>query len=245
MNIFKFIKNNKIILLTIVYLLICIIYLYIQIKQPYKDSEYKYIHKILLENLEKTIKIFEKHNINYWATFGTLLGSVRDNKIIDYDDDIDLTMLESDFNKLKTQSLLKDFNDSNLHLIIGQKSPLSKMRPEVEIGYGLIKVVSKREDNDYTKNYIFIDIVGMKKSNDKYILSDERQRKAPWPWTKHWYTEKELFPLKKGKLNHININIPKNGEEFLKRVYGDCKKDKCWKIPDNKPGHHQEEINLI
>ena len=35
--------------------------------------------------MKKTIIIFDKHNINYWAEGGTLLGCIREGKIIDTD----------------------------------------------------------------------------------------------------------------------------------------------------------------
>ena len=58
--------------------------------ENFTADEYNHVHKILMDNLEKTIKVFNKHNIQYWATAGTLLGSIRDKKIIEHDDDIDL-----------------------------------------------------------------------------------------------------------------------------------------------------------
>jgi len=60
-------------------------------------KEYKYIHNELLDLMKKTIIIFNKHNINYWAEGGTLLGCIREGKIIDTDDDIDLGLIKEDF----------------------------------------------------------------------------------------------------------------------------------------------------
>ena len=66
----------------------------------YTKNEYSYIHDTLYNNLKKSIDIFEKNNIKYWAIFGTLLGCIRDKKIIEHDDDIDLGMINDDFNRL-------------------------------------------------------------------------------------------------------------------------------------------------
>ncbi|RLI62978.1 MAG: hypothetical protein DRO67_06470, partial [Candidatus Asgardarchaeum californiense] len=43
-----------------------------------------------IKTLWKIKKIFDKHNIEYWLDEGTLLGAVREKKIIKWDHDIDL-----------------------------------------------------------------------------------------------------------------------------------------------------------
>ena len=57
----------------------------------------------------------------------------------------------------------------------------------------------------------------------------------------------ELFPLKKGKLNHLEIMVPNHAISYLERVYGNCldKNGPCWKeqIKYN-PFFHQFDINL-
>jgi lipopolysaccharide cholinephosphotransferase len=201
-----------------------------QEKKEFTKEDYEYIHKVLLENIKKTIKIFEKHNIKYWADGGTLLGSIRDNKIIDYDDDIDIGLLGEDFIRLMNNenNILEDFDKMNLHLTKYEDSKL-----------GIIKILTK--SNDYKKDKIFIDIMSYEIVNNKYVLSNKKARKK---WPNFYFNDNELFPIKKGKLNDISINIPNNPIKFLERGYGNCSNEKCWKIPNNSPGHHYKEINL-
>lgn len=52
-----------------------------------------------LEILAVIQKICKKHKIRYYADFGTLLGAVRENNFIAWDDDLDIMMLRDDFER--------------------------------------------------------------------------------------------------------------------------------------------------
>lgn len=52
-----------------------------------------------LEILSVIHKICKKNKIRYFADFGTLLGAVRENNFIAWDDDIDIMMLREDFER--------------------------------------------------------------------------------------------------------------------------------------------------
>ena len=61
----------------------------------------EYDEKILtrIKNTEKDILLFfqeicDKNQLKYFVAFGTLLGTIRHNGFIPWDDDIDVAMLE-------------------------------------------------------------------------------------------------------------------------------------------------------
>jgi hypothetical protein len=57
-------------------------------------------HKILLEILDFTVEKLNSKNIPYWLTYGTLLGAVREHKMIPWDEDIDIGILINDLPSL-------------------------------------------------------------------------------------------------------------------------------------------------
>lgn len=57
------------------------------------------VKKIQLNILDVTTEFCNKHNINYWLDSGTLLGAIRHNGYIPWDDDIDIAMLRPDYDR--------------------------------------------------------------------------------------------------------------------------------------------------
>lgn len=59
----------------------------------------KYAQSLMLQMMVAIHNICEEHNIPYWLTDGTLLGSKRHKGFIPWDDDADLAMLREDYEK--------------------------------------------------------------------------------------------------------------------------------------------------
>ena len=68
---------------------VCIIYL---TKTKYSKS--------IKKMLKLTLDVFNKHNVPYWADFGTLLGLIREKDIIAHDFDADFGINSDNINKL-------------------------------------------------------------------------------------------------------------------------------------------------
>lgn len=63
------------------------------------DVDIRDIQKVQLEILLELDRICKNNNINYQLFAGTLLGAIRHNGFIPWDDDIDVCLLRHDYNK--------------------------------------------------------------------------------------------------------------------------------------------------
>ena len=65
----------------------------------YTSRELEILHKTLMFMMERVKDVCDKNNIRYFLVGGTLLGAVRHKGFIPWDDDFDIGMLRSDYEK--------------------------------------------------------------------------------------------------------------------------------------------------
>lgn len=84
-----------------------------ELRQKYNPdgSDLRKIQLRALEILKVVDLICKKHNIPYWLEGGALLGAVRHEGFIPWDDDIDIQILRKDYKKL-LKILQKDLPDN-------------------------------------------------------------------------------------------------------------------------------------
>ena len=67
----------------------------------YDDKTLKHLQSLELMILKDFIKICEENDLTYYMYAGSLLGAVRHNGFIPWDDDLDVVMFRDDFEKFK------------------------------------------------------------------------------------------------------------------------------------------------
>lgn len=136
---------------------------YIDKRSEGKDSREK-TQIILLRMLKIVHDICEENNIKYSLDAGTLLGAVRHNGFIPWDDDIDIFMLREDYDKFK--KIASDVLPNDISLYVKSKSEKLhtfwiKLRDNKSITVRLGNRTSKRQKN----MGIFLDIFPVDTTN--------------------------------------------------------------------------------
>ena len=158
------------------------------------------MHKILTEN-----------NIEFFLTYGTLLGQYRNNDFIQHDLDIDLGIFSKNFHARIVNIIL---SSNKFYLKYKQ---LGDPKDSLEYTF-------------YHKNKCTIDIFFFypvnENTNDNFYYASshyglcDAKKEGFCKWGNH------IRGLKQIKFKNRFFNIPINVEEFLEERYG-----KDWKIP--------------
>ena len=158
-----------------------------------------------LKELFKMWIIFaKKNNIKWWCNSGTLLGAVRHNGFIPWDNDIDIQIFYSDYKKILEIIDKNSLNFQIMKTAIGLKCNLNKK----------FKVFIDIFVSDYDENKSQILYCGP-------IINDIKAYYFCLGYKNEYIYKNELFPLKTCKFENIDVFIPNKSEIILKRIYGD------------------------
>jgi len=170
-------------------------------------------HKEILEMLlDKVARVLEKEKIVYFIDGGTLLGAVRHEGLIPYDDDIDIGVFHNDFEELAHILYTKMGKDGQHEIRIEVTTP------------ELIKVYveglwCKNNDTGALIATPTLDIFKWEKHNDqiRLCLGDRRLFKNCF------YLKKEFYPLQDYKFGNLIVKGSNDPQKYLHRYYGaDC-----------------------
>ena len=181
---------------------------------------------IALKMLHDVTEILDKYNVEYWLDFGTLLGIVRENRILPWDDDMDISIFPKDIEVVRTKVMpeLKKLKYRDyLRFFSKNIDPLQKGAPRA----------FKVRDNRlfFLKGYVKLDIFILYKEADKL----------------HWVEHGELHSLPANLLEEFSYHefngkkyrIPKNYDAYLTYHYGD------WRIPNENYNSTVDNIRTI
>ena len=183
--------------------------------------------QIAVDLLKITIDILDEFNIDYFLISGTLLGYIRHNDFIPYDDDMDL-IVNSDIKK----HLPNIFKKYNYKLSMISKNNLVKLCfTDKVFNLNHFKIWSScllNSNDSYC--WPFIDLFIFEYTNNKKCINF---------FGKNWDTD-EFFPNQKKEFNNILVSIPKNPDYFLTNNYG----EDYMKILKSSNWNHKKECPI-
>jgi phosphorylcholine metabolism protein LicD len=154
----------------------------------------------IINELCNQLSIIHQSNIPYWIIGGTLLGQVRHNAIIPWDDDIDVGILISDYTKV-FDTLKKITLKSKTHTLF------------VTI-HGL-KLFSNTMKEVATDIFLY-EIT----SDGKIVLASERSRNF---WPNDYFYPDEINNMQLLPFGDLLVYTPNNPKRYLYNCFGsDC-----------------------
>lgn len=187
-------------------------------KQPFKniwkDTD-KYGRKnmdIILQIFTDINKVFKKHSISYFFVFGNLLGLMRHNDLIPWDDDVDICVSKEDFQKILDSK--RDLNKLGLDV---------EKFPNLGVVKNILRIYRINADRAmptrlWGATWPFIDINYYEDEGDNINVITPGE-------PDEIYAKKDIFPLKPWTLHGITIYIPNNPKAILDYNYKNWDKE--------------------
>ena len=192
---------------------------------------------ILLYLLKNIIKELTKNDITYWIDGGTLLGAVRHNGIIPWDDDVDISISELDAERLwDIRDEFKKYNYKLVQTFFGFKLfPLNGTKIKIDewkehrrqFKKENPEIVTRKDINiEASKTYIkpttprykpylypYLDIMLTKMEDNKVVYINDL-------WYKSWISFSNLFPLIEYEFNNLLVMGASKPKQYLDNSYG-------------------------
>lgn len=218
----------------------------------------------LLRLFKIVINFCEDNNLSYFCSGGTLLGAIRENGFITHDADVDIVLLDEEYDfffhnfpKLHKNAWLSNFNtDPNVDKIYGSRDVSSCKNKNKPVGK-INRLMSTEYIYDpwyaHAKNAwlegvpyhggVRVDI--LKFSTDGEYVNPTWSVGEWKVWEKNSFKFKvdQVFPLKKVRFEDINVNVVKNydlwltnsfGKNYMKPFPGMPHEYYSWKTKDGK-----------
>ena len=164
-------------------------------------------------------RVCAAHDIDVWLAGGTLVGYVRHQGFIPWDDDMDLHVRLSDKTKLLGAAVRADLEAEGLGL------GLTAAWPRTDI----IKVVELDTDDtdnpDALRAYPFLDVLFEGRVDGRWgTCKDHVEADGDTCTALHEdeiWDEEDVFPLQDGMFENVAVRVPRRPRALLRAQYGD------------------------
>lgn len=186
------------------------------------------------EALRLIADVLNKHEILFWVDCGTCLGTYRYGGVIPWDWDLDIAILEPDFNNVRR--LLTAYLDGDKYGVqdwSGRDKPGSYLKVFVKGTDTLIDIYHFSVDKEKKEiSSIFSNEASPFFPESMKIR--ERRYSVPTPFS-------VVFPLKRGTLDGIEVPVPNQTKRYLQYRYGENIEPA--KIYDPITGNYERDLS--
>lgn len=192
----------------------------------------KKISKAESNSLYRTMKFihdtFVKHKIQYWLSFGTLLGAMRHGGVIPWDDDGDICVMKKDIPKLA--KLVPYFKKH------GYTLEKVDIEDDEEKGKACAKVKNSCDwfISHKSRNSLGIDVFVMTSDKEKITYANPYWKSADGKTC--YFLKKYVFPLVPVRFGNFYLYVPNNPVEYLNRCYGSKWNDSSQMLYNHRTG---------
>ncbi len=198
------------------------------IKKPIPMTDSQTLEELYLV-IKYTTLFLEKHNIDYCIESGTLIGCVRHDGIIPWDNDVDIMIFKEGYFKLKT--LINEYNKNNFKIL--HITPGFKLFYKDECYGELFLYDYDESEKVYRMAYPYINENG---SNiPTFIISDLY-------YPKQRYKKEDLFPTQIVLFEDFLVRAPNNIKDVLLTTYKTNLLE-CVYSPNKNDQHHALNLN--
>lgn len=144
--------------------------------------------------LKTFVEICQKHKLDYWLDFGTLLGAVRHGGFVPWDDDIDVSMRREDIVKFRDIFATEQKTDVDFLFWMGEQS----------------RLVFKNDTGAFLDIYAYDEI-------------DDKLHPVPVFPIKSYNSlipDRFIYPFSQIEFCGIKFNAPHNPDSYLRIKYG-------------------------
>ena len=176
------------------------------------------------EVLKIVAKLLEENDIKYWLDFGTLIGAVRHGGWIPWDNDLDISIHQDDWDKM-VKFLTRYFKDSNEYMFID----VLKIKGCKENTFikgckenTFFKIIGKVDGYNYLDFFLYVNAPDKENAICCAVyLAKEKYTEKNSDYCAHRFNINTVFPLKKMKFEGIDFNVPNSYERYLNILYAD------------------------